>query len=85
MVSWRCLLGRLAFLCLLVPGSSPEPFPTAPPSGVLGLYRRGGRGFMASEDRIRPQVVVRLSEFSDNTTVLACIRKQDGTLSPVLN
>ena len=40
-------------------GSSPEPFPTAPLSGMLRLYRRGGRGFsLAAEDRVHPQVVV---------------------------
>ena len=68
------LAAQLAFLALSsqssgVPllsgywGSSPVPISTALPSGELGRSRLGGRGFLASAERVRPQVGFRLSKF----------------------
>ena len=74
------LAAQLAFLALSsqssgVPllsgywGSSLVPISTALPSGELGRSRLGGRGFLASAERVRPQVGFR----------------RVGTQSPLLN
>ena len=55
--------------------SSPDPFPTTPLSGELGLYRRGGCGFWPLK-AVCLQMVVRLSVFFNNPNVLAGVTER---------
>ena len=89
-LSLRCLLSRLASLCLLVPGGRLRVHsPQLPLWESWDVPDEEVVWFLASADRVRPQVGVQVLGFffffPDNTPILAYICNQDATLSLVLN